>query len=619
MFASRWLRDSALVLLISAGTVMPSLGQVRRPVGAPPPAPPPAAPLGAKVGETLMGPRTKRMVISEDGNHMAIVTAKGSRQVVLIDGVEGPVFDEIPETYVWTSWPGSPGPVVLSPTGGHSAYVGRRAGDFIAVVDGKEAVTLSTPATQQGIGYSDPKGWNFYFNHDGSHLAYAAIAGPASWVMVLDGVKGTPYHAFDLTQIALNGKHLIYVAQVTFDMKWHAVVDGKAGPGYDTISGLKVTSDGTHYAFLATRRGTGPGAAGATGGLAVIDGVEGPVYPMGVSDLEQAPDGRVSYMAMKPQTSPGGNPPHLIVGTLDIPNTTTFGVTIRNASRFSPQYHVAWSPDGKRFACVQTNTPNPGITVLVNGKPMGLTYDNANELVWSPDGSRFAYQARSKTGTFLVLDGQELAGYNWIKEFQFSPSGKRYAFYAANSTGIWMNVDGKEQPKALGITTDALRFSPVGDHIAYGAQSTVITYQPIVDGVAKPYNLGNFASKNQTNPQTLLPVFFYSPDGNHLAYVAGKADGSGKVSVWVDDVANPGPLPSYFNPAWSPDSRHFAAIVSNGSGQGWTIMIDGKLSQPYEDFILLNEASSGFADAHTFRFYATKGTDVYRVTLDIGG
>jgi Tol biopolymer transport system component len=305
------------------------------------------------------------------------------------------------------------------------------------------------------------------------------------------------------------------------------------------------------------------------------------------------------------------------VGALDIPNTTTFGVTIRNGYP-SAQYHVAWSPDGKRFACVQQNTPNPGVTVLVNGKPMGQTYQRANELVWSPDGSRLAYQAGSPTGTFLVLDGQELAGYHWIKEFQWSPDGKRYAFYAANSTGIWMNVDGKEQPKALGFSDGALRFSPVGDHIAYGAQSTVANYQPIVDGVAIPHNLGNFATK--TPPNTLfLPVFSYSPDGNHLAYVGAKNDGTSKIAVWVDGVAYPGPLQSYFHPAWSPDSKHFAVVTSNGSGRGWSIMVDGKLSQGYEDIIELNEASSRFVDAHTFRFYAVKGTDVYRVTLDVGG
>ena len=571
-------------------------------------APAAAQQLNAKVQETLLGPRTPRTLMSEDGEHLAIVTAKGSREVVLIDGVEGPVFDEIPARFAWS---GANESIAFSPTGGRSAYVGRRSGDYIAVVDGKEAVTLQTPATAQGMGYSDPSGWRFMFNHDGSRLAYAAQAAPGSWVMVADGVKSPGYRAFDLKQTLLNGKHLVYVGQ-TADMKWHAVVDGKVGPGYDAIAGLKVTADGAHYAFIVTRRAAGAGAAGS---FVVVDGVEGPNYPMGVSDLEQAPDGRVAYMAMKPQTGPGGNPPHLIVGPVDLPRTTTFGVTIRSGYP-SPQFHVAWSPDGKHFACVQQNTPNPGVTVLVDGKPMGPAYSNANELVWSPDGSRLAYQARTATGAFLVLDGQESSGYSWIKEFQWSPAGKRYAFYAGNSTGIWMVVDGKEQPRAQGYTADALRFSPDGKHVAYGAQSSVINYQPIVDGVAQPQNLGNFATKSRTNPPIFLPVFDYSADGNHLAYVGAKMDGTSKLGVWVDGVLEQGPLAGYFHPAWSPEGRHFAVVV--GNGKGWAIMLDGKLSQGYDDIIELNDASSRFVDGHTFRFYATKGTDTYRVTLDIG-
>ena len=57
---------------------------------------PPAPPLNAKVTERLMGPRTQRIHLSEDGEHIAIVAPKGSREVVLMDGVEGPLFDEIP-------------------------------------------------------------------------------------------------------------------------------------------------------------------------------------------------------------------------------------------------------------------------------------------------------------------------------------------------------------------------------------------------------------------------------------------------------------------------------------------------------------------------------------------
>ena len=567
----------------------------------------PRPPLNAKVQETLMGPAAGRVVMSQDGDHLAVVTPKGSRQVLLLDGVEGPVFDEIPLQFGWGNYRNAGGPIVFSPTGGRSAYVGRRAGDYIAVVDGKEAVTLMTPETAKGISYIDASGWSFMFSRDGSRLAFAAREG-TTWVMVVDGVKSPSYKGLDMSQAALNGKRLFYVAQTAADQKWHLIVDGKAGPAYDTIRSLKVTPDGAHYAFIIEKRS--PTARPAA---VVIDGVEG-ATEREITELEQAPDGRVAYMAMRPQTRPGGNPPHLIVGGLDADWTTTFGYPVPAGA--APQLHVAWSADGKRFAYVQQNNPNPGVTMMVSGKAMGLAYNSVSAPFWSPDGSRLAYVGTSPSGAFPVIDGQEFPeGFNWVKEFTWSPDGKHYAFYAGNNAGIRMFVDGKEQPKALSFAVGALGWSPEGKHFAYSAQTSVTGYQPVVDFVLKPHGLGEFHSK-RANPPISFPTFFWSPDGSRLAYVGVKTDGTGRAAVWVDGVPLEGPLPNYFHPAWSPDSKHFAAMVSTGTG--WVIMLDGKVSPNYEDMLEPNVGSHHFVDGHTYRFYGIKNAQIYKVTLDLG-
>ena len=593
------IRTASLVLLLPAALVTPGLTQ-------------PA--LTAKVDEALMGPLTQQVYLSEDGNHLAIVAPKGSRQVLLIDGVEGPVFDEIPLNFTWSTYRGSRGSTVFSPIGGHSAYVGRRGGDFIAVVDGKEAATLSTPAILQGVNYGSTTGWRFAFNRDGSRLAYGAMTGPGAWVVVVDGVNSPVYRAVDFTQLELNGKRLVYVAQ-TADQMWHAVVDGKPGPPYVGISGLKLTPDGVHSAYLAFKSGTGPQRA-----VAVVDGIESPAW-FSINDLEQAPDGRVAYQAGTKQgdAQGRGGEEKVFVGTFSVSKTLTYNVSFYDKDRIghrlgSARQRIAWSPDGKRFAYVVSNTPNPGVTVMVNGQPMGPTYLAAEELLWSPDGARLTYQGSSPNGTFAVVDGQEFGAYNWVKEFQWSPDGKRYVFQAAASTGGVVMVDGKEAPKTRGVVDGSILFSPDSKHIAYGGHPGVSVYQPMVDGVAKPHNLQSFSSRN--NPPILFPVFSWSPDGNHLAYVGFTMDPIPKGGVVVDATMYPGPSAGFQFPSWSPNSKHFATAV--WGGRGFQLMVDGKLGPSYEDIVVLSSAACRFIDDHTVRFYGIKAGQIYRVTLDLG-
>jgi WD40 repeat protein len=586
-----------MAILVTAPIATPSWGQN-----------PAAQPLNAKVQETLIGPFAGLIYMSADGDHVGMMTRKGSRQVVSIDGVEGPVFDEIPPfTFnIQTS-------IHFSPTGGRSAYVGRRGGDFIAVIDGKEAGTLFTSQTQQSVSYSNNQGWKFWFNNDGSRLAYAAIA-PAGggWVMVVDGVKSPVYRAIDFRQTAMNGKRFIYVAQ-TPDQLWHAVVDSKPGPGYAGITFLSVTPDGAHYAYVGSKSGT----AGATA-AAVIDGVEGQTY-FNVSDLEQAPDGRVAYVATTNRGDGdrrGGEAVLIVDGAIAMRATSgapfgpTFANTIRPSFR-SPSRRVAWSPDGKRFAVIQPNTPNPGFTVMVNGKPSGQTYLVADELLWSADGSRFAYVGSSPTATFVIVDGQELPFSN-ISEFQFSPDGKRYAFTAGSS----VVVDGKEQSKAISIPNASLRFSSNSKHFAYAGQVSVANYQPFLDGVAKPAWLGDFVSMTYVQPALTFPQLFFSPDGNHLAFVGRKPTATARFALWVDDVSYEVPGQSFTFPSFSPDSKHLAAFTT--SGQGWAVMIDGKVgANVYESLLPTQPTAARFVDNNTFRFYGIKANQIYRVTVSL--
>lgn len=565
---------------------------------------PSAPPLTAKVTETLMGPSVMggtmtRTYLSADGDHLAIIAAKGSRQVVLLDGVEGPAFDEIPATVLDPSRPA----VRWSPTGGHSGYVGRRGGDYIAVIDGKE---VGTAATQTSIGGTDPSGWRFWFSQDGAHVAYATIATGVATMMV-DGVAGQHFLRIDFKQTIFNGNRLVYVGQ-SAEAVFRVVVDGKPSPVYADVRDLTLTPDGAHYAFLATL----PGVAGPMRSVVVVDGVASPAY-LGASDLEQAPDGRVAYVAVTRTTDQSGE---LVVGGTSTPNPTTFNISRPGggSSRLGFDIrHVAFSPDGKGFAFVKRLYPNPGVQVIANGKPVGPTYQQVNQLQWSPDGTILFFLAGSPTGTFPVVNGTELDPVGSADEISFSPDGRHYAFQVYLGTPKIV-VDGKDQPKAYGYVRESLRWSPDSKHIVYGAQTTVSSYQLVKDGVSQPGMLLNFMGVNRVQPALAFPPILFSPDGSRMAWV-GMKDATSRQALAVDGVYYPAPTPNFQFPSFSPDSRHFAAVTTGN--QGWGIMVDGKLSPSYEDLILTSTAAFRFLDAHTYRFYAIKAGQIYRITIDL--
>jgi len=94
---------------------------------------------------------------------------KGTKAVVVVDGVEGPEFDDL----------GAPGPL-FSPDGTRTAYAAMRAGSFLVVADGVE-----------GKAYKRIGSESLVFSPDGKRLAYWASDGKKPF-FVVDGVEQPP-------------------------------------------------------------------------------------------------------------------------------------------------------------------------------------------------------------------------------------------------------------------------------------------------------------------------------------------------------------------------------------------------------------------------------------------
>ena len=114
-----------------------------------------------KVEELVVGPGNEggSYLIAPKGVRVAHIASKGTRIAVVVDGVEGPVVDELiggfpmqtptpnkapgvyRSKYTWKTVPGMAGEgsaVLFSTDGKHYAYMARQGSDYVVIHDGKE-------------------------------------------------------------------------------------------------------------------------------------------------------------------------------------------------------------------------------------------------------------------------------------------------------------------------------------------------------------------------------------------------------------------------------------------------------------------------------------------------
>ncbi len=581
------------------------------------------APLGVDPKETLLGPLgpggPNSVFISDDGERVLIAAERGSRKVMLLDGVEGPVFEDVGGVYLgWT--------VAFSESGGRSAYLGRRGEDYVAVVDGEEVGTIfyaRNPFLPTSAG--NRPNTIFHFNQEGSRLAYPSKSAQGEWRMVVDGEPGPAFAGIDIGQVRVRGDRVAYVG-TTADRKKRVVVDGTPSAAYDDVRSLLMTDDGAHYAFIGMRDLVHH---------LVIDGVEGPPGPP-PGGLSLGPNGQVAYIETEP--APPGyrqqNPQVLVVDGMEVTDQTVMALHYDGSLEgfppgASPTYaiadpnlntlYVAFSPDGKRFA--YTTHETNGARVVIDGQP-GPEYRGIANLHFSPDGSRVAYIGRGSTGgSFVVVDGEELpSGSHNLSSFEFSPDGQRYWYELFRDGNRYLNLDGEESEAFWAGAGLIGQFSPDGSRFAYIACHGYMQCEVSLDGQSTPPgHIGEFATGAQSHwgPRTpQVSRLAFSPDGSRLAYVAQNPGVPGGNSVFVDGEAL-GSGHAFAYPVFSPDSRHFAAAVL--FNQQWQIAVDGRAGPAYREIVAHGPNAVRFLDDDTLRVLAVKDGSIYRVVLDLGG
>jgi len=187
-----------------------------------------------------------QLAFSPDGGRVAYPALRGGRMTCVVDGVE----------QEWCEWVGRP---VFSPDGARLMYAAERGNSFVLVVDGTPGGDLS----QSPVG-------GYCFSPDGRRYAYGAASRRAlrgeRRRYVVDGMPGPEFDVLDRPAFSPLGDRLAYAARKGSET--FAVVDGDPGPPFELVKGLSFSAAG-HVAYA----GIVEGAV-----CVILDGRAGPVF-----------------------------------------------------------------------------------------------------------------------------------------------------------------------------------------------------------------------------------------------------------------------------------------------------------------------------------------------------
>ena len=483
----------------------------------------------AKVEEQPIGPAAQgaTYVVSPRGVHLATVAPKGSRMMVVVDGVAGPKFDSIVTpvlslvdlrpAQVGGYVPTVPAPVTFSPDGSRYAYLGRLGDEWVLMADNKELARI-------------PGG--------GAVGATGGIAGVAGNTDVRIQFAGDDGKHLLLAKSTINGYELWVDGQ-----KWPGTY-GSGGGGSDGTADPMINADRSRIAYMAqiSREKRGLILNGKELGL-VLDNMQWTPDGAHLIGIAHAPDGA-----------------HLIVdGKSTLKATQIFGVYP--------------APVGNRIIIVllhQDPKLGNGQFLLVDGKPVEVSFcEEIKRVIFSPNGKHYAALCGKTGKEFMVIDGKKGQEYQMINNagaiphtrWDFSPdSGK--LVYQANANGKWFIVTDDDESDAFN-NTPSFMFSPDGKHLVTGGmqgQNWVLT----VDG--KPL-------RRQSNTAINFPTITFSPDGARYAAMYGNGNPRDGAPVLVDGVETG--LSGTF--LFSPDSKHIAIFGYRPIDNVRGVYIDGKL------------------------------------------
>ena len=176
-----------------------------------------------------------------------------------------------------------------------------------------------------------------------------------------------------------------------------------------------------------------------------------------------------------------------------------------------------------------------------------------------------------------------------------SPDNLRVACAVKRENKWVLYVNGVPGPEYDQLYPDLVVFSPDGQHLAYVAAKDKNTLVMVVDGTEQaPFHLVG------------LPRF--SPDSKRLAYVAGKDKNT---EVMVVDGAEQAPFALVRVPHFTPDSKHLAYVAAKDKNTA-VMVVDGAEQSPFR----LSGVPVFSPDSKRLAYPAAKDKNTWVVVVD---
>jgi hypothetical protein len=524
------------------------------------------APGQTKVEGQVVGPDDPNLQydISRHGVHFGTVVAKGSRVAALIDGVEGPRFDEILPVAGGTN-----NRVSFSADGSRYAYVGRQGQEFVVIVDGKEALRVPVSTASIDPAFNLP---SIGFTANGRHVYFllhthiSTNLGQDFTQFYYDGQPGPRSYGAPTIFLSPSGDRYAYMVTNPLHHEQQALlVDGKpAGyppPGYVVQQGVggefRFTGDGAHLFVKASV----PRSAAEQ---IFLDGR--PFLRANSAMLYTAPVGN-AFATVVTQGAPNGPTAQFI----DIAGKKVPG---SEGNRIDS---IRWSPDGIHWAAKVSTGPQ-SMFVIADGKK-GEEYQHIGEIDFTAAGT-VVYDATSNGKNFVITGEKESDGYDIIqstvsfagaKAKSNQIAGGHIGFIATpgGRAGWLVVVDGKawtgQNARDLTLSPDGSRFAFDFDG-GYDVDGTAITGPGLLTFQQKLIN------------QYVMPPgrFLFSPDSKHLV-AFGRQAGTNTPGIYTDGKFLAAGGGFAVAPTFTPDSKHLFWMDRLPSDPHFVVYLDGKV------------------------------------------